>query len=232
MSCECDMSHLARPPETSIKSYEVQMMTGVTEKARMFPGAFVIQIDREWWATLSVPERTAVLAHEMAHDENPTACEVCTDARAGARMRHEGVSRAQAVSAIARMVKMRRATGDFDPSAVGDGWDAADAWIEDAGDQVPPSALWSYTGNLDETVERADVDEARGLDDDGGQSLIEDDPNGQSIDPTIGIGAPTTPTTPRPTPPAPKPAASSSNAMLMIGVAVVIVAIVMLSKKS
>lgn len=241
-SCECDMRHLAGPPERTEKSYEIQMMTGVAEKARMFPGAFVIQIDREWWAGLTVPERAAVLAHEMAHDENPTACEVCTDARAGARMRHEGISRAQAVSAISRLVKARRRTGDFDASAVGDGWDAADEWIRTSAEQTPVGALWAYTGNLDETV--ADV-AARGLidagvvdpipraEDDGGQSFEVDD-GGQSI------GAPAAPSTPprssgprTPATPSPTaPAAGGSNAMLMIGIAIVIVAVVMMSKKA
>jgi hypothetical protein len=133
--CGCDLDHLGRKPRNEVKSYDIQMIDGLPDKARIYPGAFRIQIDRTFWAGLSETHRHAVLAHELAHDEDPNGCESCTDARAGARMRWLGFSQSLAVSSLSSVVS-RRGTRE----AVMAGWRAADQTIKDRGGTGPIAA--------------------------------------------------------------------------------------------
>lgn len=127
-------------PKRPLGAFEVQVInagdevknpvTGELEpplddKARIYPGTGVIQVNGEWWRKLSNLEQKAVLLHEQAHDEDPrNNNEGDMDERAGAMLRHEGVSRAAAVAAFAAVVEGRRTS-----HTVGRGWDLADAAI-------------------------------------------------------------------------------------------------------
>lgn len=256
--CGCDMEKLGAPPVTSPKSFEIQMLDGMTmdiagtgqrlkdAKARTYPGTGVIQIDKEWWAGLTPVQRDAVLAHELAHHDDAQACEPCTDARAGSRLRHLGYSREASIQAMASLVSNRRRSGEWDENAVGNGWDAADVWLEDASDRVEPSALWSYSGSLSPSADK--LGEPQTLDGDDGQSIGVPDVDGQSIeDPivlddgqSIGSPGPFNPPTkspPKSTPKAPPPVVvpgkgqTPNHRAMMLGVALIVVAVVIIIKK-
>jgi hypothetical protein len=131
MRCSCDDSHLGQPPRNTVASYELQFVQGLVEKAQIWPGTGRIQIDQRFWSTLSKAQQTAVLAHELAHDEDPSACEKCADARAGARMRYEGLSAQLAVASLESVVGHRRTSG-----SVLYGWQVADAAIAAGGNNA------------------------------------------------------------------------------------------------
>ena len=253
--CGCDMASLGAPPQTTVKSMEIQMLDGMNmdantgqllkdAKARTYVGANVIQIDKAWWAGLSHVQRDAVLAHEISHHDDAQACEPCTDARAGSRLRHLGYSREAATSAVSSLVSNRRRSGEWNPEAVGNGWDAADAWLEDRADTVQPGALWSYQGSLSPD---SAFSSSESFDDDGQQSVGVPDVDGQSIgDPdvsvddgqSIGQPAPSTPRTPprtTTTPPAKAPdkkkEPAKSQTLLFAGMALIVIAIVLIYKK-
>jgi len=123
-ACDCGSESIGAPPFAARASYRVEVVPDLPGKARVYPGTYHIQVDTGFWGALSAIERAAVLAHEIAHDEAPHRCERCTDARAGARMRHEGYSRAAVAEAFAVVVKHRRA---FENAVLG--WTMADAQI-------------------------------------------------------------------------------------------------------
>lgn len=122
--CECEiLDRLGAKPKATLSSYELQIVPGpLPDKARMYPGAFMIQVDRAQWASWSPLQRVAVLAHEMAHDEDPNACEACIDARAGARMRWQGIGLQGAMDALQAIVSTRRVR-----DSVRAGWEAAES---------------------------------------------------------------------------------------------------------
>jgi len=128
--CACDREKLARKPVATIASYDVQVVDGVEGKAQIWPGTGRIQVDRAFWSSISQPQRDAVLAHELAHDEDPTACEHCADARAGARLRWQGYSAQTAVHSLGSVVKSRAAG-----ASVLEGWRLADLHIAERGRQ-------------------------------------------------------------------------------------------------
>lgn len=140
--CGCaELEVLGRRPTAKLSSFQVQLMDGLPDKARTYPGSRVIQVDRARWAEWSALQRQAVLEHEAAHEEDPKACEPCTDARAGARMRWAGVSLVAAVEALGSIVETRGAR-----ESVRVGWLAADASVRSRGNIVagriqPPGKL-------------------------------------------------------------------------------------------
>lgn len=134
--CGCSHEHLAARPTRGVASYDVQIVPDLPGKARITPGTGTIQVDREFWARLTADQRAAVLAHEMAHDEDPEACERCADARAGARLRHAGWGARRAVSALSSTVDGRRVA-----ESVLYGWQVANAAILESAGQRPPGAF-------------------------------------------------------------------------------------------
>ena len=126
MSCACTSVDVA-PPRRYLRSFSLQVVAAdLPDRARIYPGAGVIQVSGPWWATLDDAERAAVLAHERAHEENQReTCESCTDMRAGAIMRHEGWSRDIVVDSFRKTVRSREAG-----KSAGRGWDATDRAIE------------------------------------------------------------------------------------------------------
>lgn len=107
--CGCvELEKLGRKPTAYLSSFQVQILQGLPDKARTYPGSRVIQVDKDRWARWSALQRQAVLEHEAAHEEDPAACEACTDARAGARMRWAGVSLDAAIDALGSAVEHRQ----------------------------------------------------------------------------------------------------------------------------
>ncbi len=134
-SCGCSREGIGARPVATRSSYTVQELPTLTSiKAQIFPGTFTIQVNAGWWRALSEAQRSAVLAHELAHDEDPSACERCADARAGSRMRWEGLSARAAVEAMSAVVQGRR-TAD----SVLWGWQVADETIRERGAGETPS---------------------------------------------------------------------------------------------
>lgn len=122
--CACDKERVGTRPRFDVDSYQVQFVPSLPDKARIWPGTYHIQIDSDRWRSWDALQRMAVLAHEIAHDEEPLGCEACIDARAGARLRWQGVSFSAAVDAMARTVERRQTR-----EAVAFGWKAADEII-------------------------------------------------------------------------------------------------------
>lgn len=122
--CGCSREKIAAKPRATAASYDVQVVDGVPGKAQIWPGTGRIQVDRAFWSSISQASRDAVMAHELAHDEDPNACEACADARAGARLRWAGYTAQTAVSALGDVVKSRSAG-----RSVLEGWQAADEAI-------------------------------------------------------------------------------------------------------
>jgi hypothetical protein len=120
-ACSCDRAGIADPPTSSPAQFEIVGLDGVDGRARTWPGTSRIEIDRAWWGTLTRRQREAVLAHELAHHDDPRWCERCADARAGARMRYAGRSATDAARALGSVVSGRRSAG---PALWG--WRAAD----------------------------------------------------------------------------------------------------------
>lgn len=141
--CNCTDESLAARPRADVSSYTVSVVDGLPDKAKIFPGTGQIQVDRAFWGRISELQRRAVLAHELAHDEDVEACEDCTDARAGARLRYEGVSLAAAANALGGVVSSRPRARE----SVVRGWQAADEALSnrererDAGDLMHKEAL-------------------------------------------------------------------------------------------
>lgn len=107
-SCDCDRRRIADPPATSPRSFEVVGLDNVPGRARTWPGTRRIEIDRRWWATLTTAQRDAALAHELAHHDDPSWCERCADARAGARLRYAGRGARETAAALGSIVAGRR----------------------------------------------------------------------------------------------------------------------------
>lgn len=122
--CDCKvLERLGAKPKVTLDSYELQIVPGpLPDKARMYPGAFLIQVDRAQWSAWTGIQRVAVLAHEMSHDDDASACEQCIDARAGARMKWQGISLDGAMDALQSVVSNRRVREN-----VRAGWEAAEA---------------------------------------------------------------------------------------------------------
>ena len=121
MRCNCnrDIGIGSKPAKTS-KDYRIQFVPSLPDKARIYPGLYIIQIGRDFWETLDDDKRAAVIAHELAHDEG-RACEGCADERAGARLRWQGMGAERAVAALSSVVQGRRVA---DRALAG--WKAAD----------------------------------------------------------------------------------------------------------
>ncbi len=256
--CACEREKIGRKPITNLASYNIQMIDGLPGKAQIFPGTGQIQIDRAFWARTTDAQKAAVLAHELAHDEDPLACEGCADARAGARLRWQGWPAEVAVNALAGVVRSRQAGG-----AVLEGWQIADATIKEratytggirSGEDLaplPPNArkyatprnLERSDGSVDNQIagvvspSRLRFRLPRALDagsgprfaDDDGQSIEVDD--GQSIGFPEGLGP--APLGPAPVlgqrPPTPPP--SSSGGAVAIVAGLLILAAVLLKKR-
>ena len=122
--CSCSREALGRKPQATIDSYVVQVVEGIPGKAQIVPGSGHIQVDSRFWSSINQVTRDAVLNHEMAHDEDPNACEPCADARAGARLRWQGYGAEQSAAALNNVVRSRQAG-----AAVLEGWRAADAVV-------------------------------------------------------------------------------------------------------
>lgn len=136
-SCGCSHEAIGSRPVATRSSYTIQELPTLQHiKAQIFPGTFTIQVNAAWWRALPSTQQAAVLAHELAHDEDPSACERCADARAGARLRWEGLSARAAVDAMRAVVQGRR-TAD----SVLFGWQVADETIrQQGGSTTPPHA--------------------------------------------------------------------------------------------
>lgn len=142
-SCGCSHEAIGSRPVATRSSYTIQELPTLQHiKAQIFPGTFTIQVNAGWWRALPSTQKAAVLAHELAHDEDPSACERCADARAGARLRWEGLSARAAVDAMRAVVQGRR-TAD----SVLFGWQVADETIrQQGGSTTPPHATLSARG--------------------------------------------------------------------------------------
>lgn len=136
-SCGCSHENIGSRPASTRASYTIQELPTLQHiKAQIFPGTYTIQVNAGWWRALPSTQKAAVLAHELAHDEDPSACERCADARAGARLRWEGLSARAAVNAMGAVVQGRR-TAD----SVLFGWQVADETIrQQGGGMLPPHA--------------------------------------------------------------------------------------------
>lgn len=110
-SCSCTRDGIDAPPRTSPRDFDIQPMPRVDGRARTWPGTRRIEIDRGWWATLDGSQRAAALAHELAHHDDPSWCERCADARAGARMRYAGRGAQETARALGSIVQGRRSDG-------------------------------------------------------------------------------------------------------------------------
>jgi hypothetical protein len=229
--CRCDRERIGRRPVAWPASYEIQIVDGVPGKAQIWPGTGRIQVDRRFWAAITQAQRDAVLAHEIAHDEDPSACEACADARAGARMRWMGYSASMAVRSLASIVRSRQAG-----AAVLAGWRIADDAIRATGhhaaglrpaEQIAPSSETVGRRGYRMPARVGPVD-ARAVDG------YED----EELQMSIGVPTPaapsapparTTPRTPKPSaPPQPAPSSSSSSSssskptiLIIAGVALV-----------
>lgn len=106
--CGCDTSRIDEPPTTSPRDFVVHGLDTLPGHARTWPGTKRIDVDRGWWQSLSRAQRRAVLAHELAHHDDPAWCESCADARAGARMRYAGIDATTASRSLASVVNGRR----------------------------------------------------------------------------------------------------------------------------
>jgi hypothetical protein len=123
------VTELAAKPQNRRSDFDVSTDTppdgrpvSETEKARVYPGTGRIYVNPTTWAAWDNVQKAGVIAHERAHDENPSEnSETAIDRRAGAIMRHEGYSRAAAMRALSSVVQ-----GRATERAVAEGWDAAD----------------------------------------------------------------------------------------------------------
>lgn len=173
--CGCSREKIAAKPKATAASYNVQVVDGVPGKAQIWPGTGRIQVDRAFWSSIPQASKDAVMAHEMAHDEDPNACEACADARAGARLRWAGYDATVAVNALGDVVKSRSAG-----RSVLEGWQAADEAIR---------AKSTTTIPLREAPQIApDVNKRRGFVMPGvrsiasvGSVVVEDETAGQSV---------------------------------------------------
>ena len=198
-SCSCGPVKV-HAPARGVLSLTVQKVAHLPDKARIYPGSGQMQVDRGAWASWSRVERACAVAHELAHEEDPTGCEGCADERAGAILRHFGVSKDAAIAGFRKIVGGRRTTG-----SVSRGWDAADLSM------APRSLAYGPDGTI------WDGGEVVGSVEDGqsmGEPASVDYGSGQSV------GAPATSSPPRtrrttpkaPATPAPTAPASSSRA--------------------
>lgn len=245
--CACDRDKIARKPVATIASYDVQVVDGVPGKAQIWPGTGRIQVDRQFWGSIDAAQRDAVLAHELAHDEDPAACEHCADARAGARLRWSGYSASTAVRALGSVVKSRQAG-----ASVLEGWRLADDAIREIGRQsggLRPAEAIAPTGEglgrrgfivpvgVVDLPQRARIAALDGFTSAEGEDAETETSFGV---PDVDLSTPTTPapqppsTRPRApgptTPPAPLPPRSSSSMLIVAGV-VVIAGAVLLAKR-
>ena len=125
MSCGCRHLDIAAAPSKLTTDVPVIRQAGLGGmKAYTDVKTGKIFVDDALWNRLSSVERRAIVAHELAHNEAPAdRCEPCMDERAGAILRHEGVSLAAAADAL--RVVSSRPTAD----RLVKGWRAADAAI-------------------------------------------------------------------------------------------------------
>jgi hypothetical protein len=117
-------NNFAAPPKNRRASYTLQLVEGLPDKARIYVGTGIVQVDRAQWAEWSPLQRLAILNHELAHDENPAWTESETDRRAGARLRHEGIPLVDAARALASVVESRQTVAN-----VAAGWHDANRHI-------------------------------------------------------------------------------------------------------
>jgi len=232
-ACACDLDRLAAKPTVTPRAYTLQELPELEGKAQIFPGQYVIQVDTRWWHSLSATQKKAALSHELAHDEDPTACEECADRRAGARLAWEGVGLDDAVRAFGSIVSTRDTM-----ASIREGWSAAAAAMDASGKLGKAGDLRQISADQRGFM-RPDFAQGRGVsmralsDDDDGQSLITDDGlDGQSLVPDTTTPSPASPSS-RPSAPAGKvpmtaPPSSSSDGtlpLLFAGAALVIFAI-------
>lgn len=251
MARRCNPS-IAAPPRLPASSFRIDAGGSVPGKAATVPGGPpVIQVDRAFWARLTERDRAALIAHEVAHHEDPKACEPCTDQRAGARLRHEGWSASDVAAAFGRIVGGRPAA-----RYALEGWKAADAVIRQRAAEVaglantaetiaPPRKTWRALDDVRYADGTTDLFRSRsdgGVESFDGVSEGVPDVDGTSAEdpavledllrrPPAGRPKPKPrPAAPAPAPsPSPSPSSSSSGILLLVAGAAVL-AVVLLKR--
>ena len=235
----CPKNKIAMPPVVKAWSFTVMTAPSVPGKARTVPGGPpTIQVDRPYWARLNDGQRRALVAHEIAHHEDPRLCEHCTDMRAGARLRYEGATASQVAADFGAIVAGRNAARN----AV-EGWALADKAIRGRAGHTSGLLRGEGVASLPPVYRGLDMRYADGTTDlfrsrndgDAWHDAVQNaDENGQSIGtPDVdGTSVGTVDTTPRRTPsrkakgsdgPANTdgPVAASSTTFLLLGAAAV-----------
>ncbi len=234
----CPRDRIAGPPTMSARSFTIQTAPSIPGKARTIPGGPpVIQVDRPFWGRLSAGQRQALVAHEIAHHDDPRLCEHCTDMRAGARLRYEGQGAAQVVANFGAVVAGRNAG-----SNALEGWRLADRAIkvraaQTSGlltmpDLTEPRGRRIYRGLDGQSIGSPDVDgQSIGSPDVDGQSIGFPDVDGQSLGSPDVRSSSSGPRRPSQTAKAAPTPAPSTSSMLPLVVGVGIVALLILRRK-
>jgi len=215
-NCAHSEAAIVCKPRASLDDLNVDTNNFLADKARVYPGTGELMVDSKLWRSLDRLTRRAILLHELAHEEDPTGCEDCADARAGALMRLEGVSARAARDTLASVVTVRDAGTN-----VLRGWRAMDASLRRQAQSLDDGGQ-SLGDTLDPNGQS--IDPTAGL-----------DPNGQSLGTPSGGRAATPPIAPArtsaPPPPSAAPSTSHTAAFALVGIAVVLVILALGSKR-
>lgn len=130
MSCQC---HHLEPqrldlPVPDPATYNFLLVDNLPEKGRSWPPIRQIEINTEYWKSLTRTQRGALLSHELAHlekgparrDDGGVPCENCADTRAGAIMAGMGFNKRETMRAAQQIIKTRPRAA----YAYGSGWSA------------------------------------------------------------------------------------------------------------
>lgn len=113
--CARSLDTLQVPPRGTIHPLEVDTLPMVNATTRARKAAVMpddsIQVDRAWWRGLNGAQKSAAMAHEVAHKWAGN-CEYCADYGAGAVMKKWGYSLDATTEAFAEIIDGRKLSAE------------------------------------------------------------------------------------------------------------------------